>query len=68
MAAVALATHALIMAKRYADIGKRLELLRAVLGKSQAQLCREIEREWHALSLAHFERYIAPGLGLMLSS
>ena len=35
---------------------------------SAAQLCREIEREWHALSLAHFERYIAPGLGLMQSS
>lgn len=35
---------------------------------STAQLCREIEREWHALSLAHFERYIAPGLGLMQSS
>lgn len=33
-----------------------------------AQLCRAIEREWHALSLAHFERYIAPGLGVMQSS
>ena len=33
-----------------------------------AQLCREIERDWHALTLAHFERYIAPGLAAPPSS
>ena len=27
-----------------------------------AQLCRVVERDWHALSVAHYERYVEPGL------
>lgn len=38
-----LAGHDLAMAKRYAQIGKRLEQLRKVLGISQAELCRQIK-------------------------
>lgn len=35
-------SHARGMAKRYSDIGKRLSVLRTVLGISQAELCRQI--------------------------
>lgn len=27
-----------------------------------AQLCRAVERDWHALSVAHYQRYVEPGL------
>jgi len=26
------------------------------------QLCRAVERDWHALSVAHYQRYVEPGL------
>lgn len=29
---------------------------------SPAALCRMVERDWHALSAAHYERYVEPGL------
>lgn len=32
---------------------------------SPAALCRLVERDWHALSVAHYERYIEPGLRLV---
>ena len=38
-----LTTHALGMAKRYEDIGKRLIRLRTALGINQAELCRQIK-------------------------
>ncbi len=31
-------------------------------GSSPAALCRAVERDWHALSVAHYERYVEPGL------
>lgn len=31
---------------------------------SPAALCRGVERDWHALSTAHYERYVEPGLQL----
>lgn len=30
-----------------------------------AGLCRAVERDWHALSVAHYERYVEPGLQLV---
>lgn len=29
-----------------------------------AELCRSVERDWHRLATAHYERYVAPGLQL----
>ncbi|MFZ5653233.1 MAG: DUF1289 domain-containing protein [Pseudomonadota bacterium] len=36
--------------------------LRAGIAPDLVHLCRSVERDWHRLATAHYERYVEPGL------